>query len=131
MTETTATLETEQQDVISSQLVCEGVYFTRFDTFETDRELIFRCLMPGVQLIRVEPRLHKNELVIQGEVRLHQGPPSSQAGPKPTARFYRSFAIDQPVAADQVSAHLQDGMLTVRLPKTLGKQTGACIPRYR
>ncbi len=74
--------------------------------------------MPGVQLIRVEPRLHKNELVIQGQVRLN----SSQPGPKPLASFYRSFAIDRPVAGDQISANFHDGLLTVRLPKMLGKQ---------
>jgi HSP20 family protein len=117
MSENIATLETERQNRISPQPVCSGVYFTRFDTYETERELLFRCLMPYVELIHVEAQLRKGELVIRGKVR----PPSravvKSSRPKALGHFYRSFAIDQPVAGDHVSAHFQDGLLTVRLPK--------------
>ncbi len=117
MIESNGTIENETQDGISNQMVRGGIYFTRFDRYETDQEFLFRCRMPDVELAQVEPRWRQGELVIQGKVRLNQGSPLSETGPKPLASFYRSFPIHRHVVPDQVSAHFHEGVLTVRLCK--------------
>jgi HSP20 family molecular chaperone IbpA len=109
-------LETGRKDESASRLALDGIYFTRFDTYETENDLMFRSRMPDAKLVQVETRLQNGELVIQGKVRLARDAASVRGHPKPLC-FYRSFPISREVFADQVSDNFKDGVLTVRLPK--------------
>jgi len=100
----------------------DGVYYTRFDTYETEDELVFRCPMPDVGLIQVEARPHNGNLIIQGKVRFETPAGSPQPPSKPHC-FFRSFPVSREVVADRITAQFRDGVLTVRLPKAGVAQT--------
>jgi HSP20 family molecular chaperone IbpA len=116
MVECNSTVETGRKDEIASRLALDGVYFTRFDTYETENELVFRSRMPDAELVQVETRMQNGELVIQGKVRLAPDAASGRAHPKPLC-FFRSFPVSREVLVDRVSDNFKDGILTVRLPK--------------
>jgi HSP20 family molecular chaperone IbpA len=109
-------LKTRRKDEIAPRLALEGVYFTRFDTYETQNELVFRSRIPDAELLQVETRMQNGELVIQGKVRLASDAATGQAHLKPLC-FFRSFPISREVVVDGVSDNFKDGVLTVRLPK--------------
>jgi len=50
MIECNPALETGRKDEIAARLALGGVYFTRFDTYETENELVFRSRMPDAKL---------------------------------------------------------------------------------
>src|SRR5260370_8344841 len=83
----------------SPRQALDGVYYTRFDTYETEDELVFRCPMPNMRLIQIEARLHNGALIIQGKVRFEMPTGSSQIPSKPHC-FFRSFPVVQEVSAD-------------------------------
>jgi len=110
------TVEIERKETGIPRPTTEGVYFTRFDTYETENEWIFRCRMPGVQLVQVEAPMKNGELVIRGKVRFGLDLIGPQATSRPLC-FFRSFPISGNVDIDQVSTSFKEGVLTVRLPK--------------
>lgn len=108
-------VETERKAGIPRPTM-DGVYFTRFDIYETENEWIFRCRMPDTQLIQVECGMKNGELVIRGKVRFLPETINRQAESKLLC-FFRSFPISGEVKADRVSTTFKEGVLTVRLPK--------------
>jgi HSP20 family protein len=106
----------------SPRQALDGIYYTRFDTYETEDELVFRCPMPWVRLIQVETRLDHGELIIQGKVRFETQESSPENPSKPYC-FFRSFPIRQEVEVDRMTTFFKDGVLTVRLPKADVAQT--------
>ena len=109
------TVETERKEA-GFPRVLDGVYLTRFDTYETENELVFRSLMPDVRLVQVEAGIKNGELVIQGKVRFAPDTVLSQSVLKPLS-FFRSFPMLQAVVADRISANFKKGRLTVHVPK--------------
>ena len=110
------TVEAQRKDAGTPRPVWDGVYFTRFDTYETESESVFRCRMPGVQMAKVEAGMENGQLIIKGEVRFSANGVSSRSNSKPLA-FFRSFPISCEVIADRITANFQDGVLIVRVPK--------------
>lgn len=106
-----------ENEIRSPRPVWDGVYFTRFNTYETESDLIFRCPMPGVQLIQIETEVRNGELIIKGKVRLEWNADSKDSKPH---CFYRSFPVPDNVDADRIKAHFQGGVLTVRVPMSGG-----------
>jgi HSP20 family protein len=107
-------IEPEKTDLRFPRPVLDGVYLTRFDIYETETEFIFRCRMPGVQLVEVHAGIANGELAIKGKVRFI--PEEVQGASKPLV-FFRSFPISDQVLADQTTANFRDGVLTVQIPK--------------
>jgi hypothetical protein len=86
------TVEAERKEDDLPRPVLDGVYLTRFDTYETEDEWVFRCQMPNVQLVKVETIMHHGELVIFGKVRLCLEVMVPDTTSKPFC-FYHSFPI--------------------------------------
>ena len=116
MIECNSTVETERKEGIPPRLASDGVYFTRFDSYETENELVFRTRMPDVELIQVETRRHNGDLLIQGKVRLASDAATGRGHSTPLC-FFRSFPISREVLVERASDTFKDGVLTVRLPK--------------
>jgi HSP20 family molecular chaperone IbpA len=115
MVATNPTVEAERTEGDLPRPVLDGVYLTRFDTYETGDEWVFRSRMPNVQLVQVETIMHHGELVIFGKVRL-----GLEVMPDTTSRplcFYHSFPISGEGNIDKLSANFKNGVLTVQLPK--------------
>jgi len=76
------------------------------DIHENDSELVLVADLPGVTSERLKLAIEPPELRLEV-------PADPKAGPG----FFRSFTIDERISAAEVSAKLEHGVLTVRLPK--------------
>jgi HSP20 family protein len=89
----------------------------RVDVLETEDEFLLLADMPGVKPEDVDIRFEKGELTVHGRRPLaHTGKESAVREYEATS-YQRTFAVAETVAADQISADLKNGVLTVRLPK--------------
>lgn len=75
------------------------------DIFESDAELLLKADMPGVSKPAIKLRFENETLYLEGHHRDGEHV------------FRRSFGIDTRVDSDAIRADLDDGVLTVHLPK--------------
>jgi HSP20 family protein len=93
------------------------------DIFETEQEVAVVADMPGVTTEGLELSLENNVLTLQGR---------RMAANKPTGRlileeyesgdYLRRFTVAETIDQDKIEATLADGVLRVRLPKTVPAQ---------
>jgi HSP20 family protein len=85
---------------------------------ETKSEYILEAEMPGVSKEGLEVTLEGNELAIQGR----RTPEKTGGNPllreRSAAAFRRVFELDPTVDASNISAKIEQGLLTVALPKS-------------
>jgi HSP20 family molecular chaperone IbpA len=101
----------------------EATVPTRFfvpttDIFETEQALSLIVEMPGVDKSKVEISVEDGFLIIQGQIDF-----SKYEGMQPVYTEYnvghyrRSFSLSNKIAQDKIAAEMQDGVLTLVLPK--------------
>lgn len=88
------------------------------DIFENDKEITLMADMPGVSRDRLEVKVDGNNLSIEGEAAIDM-PEKMEAlyADVSTTRFRRTFTLSNELQADQISAEMKDGVLTLHLPK--------------
>ena len=91
------------------------------DVVETEREIRVQVEMPGLKRENVEVDVENNVLTIRGEKREERT--EGQEGRYHLAErrwgtFARSFVLPRDVDADNIQASFEDGVLTVRIPKS-------------
>jgi len=88
------------------------------DIFETEQALSLIVEMPGVDKSKVDISVEDGVLTIQGQIDF-----SKYEGMQPVYTEYnighyrRSFSLSNKIAPDQIAAEMQDGVLTLVLPK--------------
>jgi HSP20 family protein len=88
------------------------------DVSETDDAYVIKAELPGIGKDQVEAQMQDRELVISGEVKEDTGKGRRHRNSRRTGRFeYRAY-LPGDIKADQVSAQLSDGVLTVTVPKS-------------
>ncbi len=92
-------------------------YVPRFDIVGTDEELVLFGDLPGVTKEDVEVRFENGELTIEGKVSPRHADREFVYGEYGIGDFHRSFAINETIDAEKISAELQNGVLTLHLPK--------------
>jgi len=85
-----------------------GAVTPRVDVLETENEYVVLADMPGTKPEDVDVRFEQGELSVHGRR-------TSQKNEFTT--YHRTFAVADTVAADNISADLKAGVLTIRLPK--------------
>ena len=90
------------------------------DVSETENEIRVRAELPGVTEKDVEVTLDDDVLTIRGEKRLEQKDEKENYHfvERSFGTFQRSLRLPFPVDPGQVRASLENGVLTVTLPKT-------------
>lgn len=97
----------------------EGTCVPRTDITESDNAFVFCAEVPGVKPGDVDVSFDDGILTLHGKVVRRQAPDQAYAEREySVADFHRAFVIEAPVAADRITANLQDGLLTVTVPKT-------------
>ena len=91
------------------------------DVVETEREIRVQVEMPGLRRENIEVDVENNVLTIRGEKREERT--EGQEGRYHLAErrwgtFARSFVLPRDVDADNIQASFEDGVLTVRIPKS-------------
>lgn len=110
----------EKQELDSSEERTEAARYYRpyTDIHESADAVIVTMDMPGVDKKDVDVKLEKDVLTITGHV-----DPAGYEGLEPVyteynvGNYVRSFSISNEVDRDAISAKVDDGVLTVRLPK--------------
>jgi HSP20 family protein len=81
----------------------------RVDVLETENEYLIFADVPGVRPEDVDIRFEKGELTFHG-----RRPAGHEFG---ATAYHRTFAVDDTVSPDKISAELKGGVLTIHLPK--------------
>jgi HSP20 family protein len=89
----------------------------RVDVLETEDEFLVLADMPGVKSEDVDVRFEKGELTLHGRRAASHADKEAPLREYEATNYFRTFAVTDTVAADQITAELKGGVLTVRLPK--------------
>jgi HSP20 family protein len=98
-------------------------YVPQTDVYETEDALTVVMEMPGVDRKDVEIELKEGVLRVEGKI-----DSSKYGGMEPVyteynvGHFGRSFALSERVDQEHIVAQLEDGVLTLTLPKTAKAQ---------
>jgi HSP20 family protein len=88
------------------------------DIFETAEGITLQIDMPGVSKDRLQVHSDRNSLTIEGNAQFDMpaGMEALYADLRSTL-YRRSFALSSELDAEKIDAKLQDGVLTLRVPK--------------
>ncbi len=105
----------EQADVVRREEKPE-YYQPAVDISETSEALILKYDMPGVDKGDVEITADKNTLAVVGNVKSEQ-PGNAVYQETRIGNYRREFTIPDDVDTNKISAEMNDGVLTVKIPK--------------
>jgi len=92
----------------------------RVDIFEEGNEVVLKADMPGIEKKDIDITLADNMLTISGESthgdKVEKG--SYVRCERTHGSFFRSFELPSDIDAEKIKAHLDNGVLEVRFPKT-------------
>lgn len=92
------------------------------EVIETDEEIRFDVEAPGFRAEDLEITLENNVLTISGEKKMEEEEGRKESDyrlfERRYGRFQRSFTVPPTVRGDETQARYENGVLTVRLPKT-------------
>jgi HSP20 family protein len=95
-----------------------GVVFEpRVDIAEVDDNMLLYVDMPGVRSEDVDVRFENRELQIRGKVTPAATNPHFLLIEYGVGDYYRAFSVTDDIDAEKIHADLNDGVLTVHLPK--------------
>ncbi|MFQ5582428.1 MAG: Hsp20/alpha crystallin family protein [Mariprofundaceae bacterium] len=97
-----------------------GHWAPSVDIRETDEALLVQAELPGIEKKDVQLEVRDGVLTISGERRYEKDLKEENVHRVERAygKFMRSFSLPANVDADKVDAHMKNGVLEVRLPKT-------------
>jgi HSP20 family protein len=93
------------------------VFEPRVDIAEVEDNLLLYVDLPGVKAEDVDVRFENRELQIRGKVTPAATKPNYLLREYGVGDYYRAFAVTDDVDAEQIRADLNDGVLTMHLPK--------------
>ncbi|CFX25194.1 Heat shock protein Hsp20 [Candidatus Filomicrobium marinum] len=96
-----------------------GVLMPQINVSETDKEIMITAELPGVAEKDVDVTLDDDMLTISGEKRLEKKEEKENYHfvERSFGRFQRSLRIPHSVNPDQVKAQVENGVLTITMPK--------------
>jgi HSP20 family protein len=92
------------------------------DLYETAGGFVLTIEVPGLTREQVEIHAEESRIVIRGERSGAQVPCEQyHRVERGHGRFSRAFVLPEPIDVESVSAELDDGLLTVTIPKAGGR----------
>jgi HSP20 family protein len=88
------------------------------DIEEKDDAYVLELELPGVKREDVDIEIVGNEIMISGEIKERERQGVVRRRTRRTGRFEYVAALPDNVDGDRVEAHLEGGVLTVRVPKS-------------
>jgi len=121
----TAVEKRESNTVNIPERIDEGVYYTPLvDIVENDDGFVFQADLPGVKREDLDISYDNGTLTILGKVNSRQKPDQQYVWREfGVGHFYRSFSLNTEVDVDSITAELNNGVLTLRVPKATGART--------
>ena len=99
------------------------------DVYETDTQVVVKAHLPGVKKEDIELTVQEDRLLLTGESR-HEDEVEEEGYHRRElryGRFRRVLPMPAAVDHDEITAAFEDGVLTVRAPKTEQKTTGKSV----
>jgi HSP20 family protein len=89
------------------------------DIKETDKEIIVKADLPGMDIKDIDVSVDQDSLVIKGERKFEKEEKEKDyvRVERSYGSFYRSFSLGVPVKEDEIKASYQNGVLDVKIPK--------------
>lgn len=111
-------MKTIESDRIQRQADRDVVLRPAVDIYEDSAGIIVKSDLPGVSRDRLDVQVDGYVLTIEGQVVIDmpEGMDAVYADVNAT-RFRRRFTLSNELAVDKISAEMNNGELTVRLPK--------------
>jgi len=91
------------------------------DLYETADEFVLTAELPGLSRDQIEIQAEENRVVIRGERASQASCEQYHRVERGHGRFSRAFSLPESIDVDRVSADLQNGILTVTIPKAAGR----------
>lgn len=95
-----------------------AVRLPRTNVHETDDAFLFTMEMPGLSRENVEINLEGDTLVVKGEKSDESEAKGLVRREYQAMRFERTFTVGNAIDREKVKAKMENGILTVTLPKT-------------
>jgi HSP20 family protein len=116
-------------DALSADSKLHSIWVPPCDICETDRDFILKVETPGVELDDVLLEIRGLVVTIAGDKKRTQSESDRRYHrvERNDGKFHRSFTLPHSVDAKKVSASLNDGVLTVTLPKKKTKKPSNII----
>jgi HSP20 family protein len=112
-----ATLQRENQPV-NAGLTREEYLTPEVNIFETKDGYVLEAEMPGVSKDGLEITLEGNEITITGRRKAESASGKTLFRERQIADFRRVFELDPAIDAGKISAKMEQGILTLILPKS-------------
>ncbi len=87
------------------------------DIYETDNDVILVADVPGVTKKGLKLDIDKDELTISGTFAEHNGDGKRLVDELVYGEYRRTFTLGDTVDREKIAARLEDGILTLTLPK--------------
>ena len=88
------------------------------DIYEEDDSLVLLADVPGVEARGLEAKLENDVLEITAHRTEEKGADEPDYAEYRPASYYRAFSLSEDIDAENISASVKDGILTVTLPKS-------------
>jgi HSP20 family molecular chaperone IbpA len=113
----------QQGEATRTSPVGRRVVFTpQADILEKPEAVFLYLDLPGVKSDGVEVNFERGELAVKARRETRKHPGACLVEEFEEGDFYRAFLISQDIAADQITAELKNGVLTVFLPRSPAAQ---------
>jgi HSP20 family protein len=99
-----------------------GVWVPDVDIEEEDDAYLIEAEIPGVEREDIDVEIMGNELVVSGDVKERERSGILRRRTRRVGRFELRVLLPDRVESNGVSAHLDKGVLTVRVPKSEAAQ---------
>jgi HSP20 family protein len=87
------------------------------DMYETDDGYVVEADLPGVKRDDVDVEINERELVVTGELKEREREGALRRGTRRTGRFEYRVLLPTDIKAEEISATLAEGVLTLTVPK--------------
>ncbi|MBI5746755.1 MAG: Hsp20/alpha crystallin family protein [Nitrospirae bacterium] len=96
-----------------------GTWYPAVDILETDKDIVIKVELPGIDLSDVNLEIADNMLSLRGERRFEKDTKKENYHKveRSYGSFHRSFTLPGSVDQAKINAKLKDGILEVKLPK--------------
>ncbi|MBD3184278.1 Hsp20 family protein [Candidatus Poribacteria bacterium] len=87
------------------------------DIYETTDEVVLIADVPGLNKDSVELNIDKDELTIKGTFPKPDSEGEKLISECPYGEYFRTFVLADTISKDKISAQMENGVLTLTLPK--------------
>lgn len=113
------TLEKKEHETEQEKTVPGKHYVPYTDIFEVDEALVVVMEIPGVDRSDTNIHIEKNILTVEGRIGHSKYDALSPVYTEYNIGHYsRSFTLSNEINQDDITADIEDGVLTLKLPKT-------------